>query len=545
MCEGVSEEGIHGYYNPEPQQVVCLEAARIHPWLLVNKYRQAKISTAMLLGAMLPTLMYTRGQFGYLMADTERTTTALLRRITKAYDGLPDVAKTRIERRADTYIRFENGSEIQVVPAGSPHPGIGQSIDYMHLSEECAYENQKIIASDLMPAIEKRPNSRAVRESTPGKKDSIYEKVWLNAIEAWGYESLSPKEDSILHSRWFPVFLKWWEDPTCSLQIPRGFRLDNTELRFLEQFPFLTTGNMVYRRNVLVEFGGDDRLFRNKYPMSPWDGWLGSFNPVMPEDAIQWLLESFGKSDGDYDFELRCNVFESPREGDEYIVTADPHGYGATGDPAAFTVWKKDGRIEVANWEGREDPGLFAERLIHVSKKYNNALLVIESNAAATIATVQRIGYPNIYWTSKDHPGWYATDARLIEAEARTAKILRDKDLIIRSYKTLHQGRDYDGSKRNKRDGEGGHFDRWRTVIMAADLFLTRLYNSGHVVEQPKEALENYSREDPGEQEHGFSSAQLDWAREQEGRKVFRRSKDGWESEHDGDPTLFLPFSKW
>jgi hypothetical protein len=63
-----------------------------------------------------------------------------------------------------------------------------------------------------------------------------------------------------------------------------------------------------------------------------------------------------------------------------------------------------------------------------------------------------------------------------MQAEARLVEMLRNDEIRILSKATLHQGLEYDGSKRKARDSGGGHFDRWRCVIIAADLLNLRAY---------------------------------------------------------------------
>jgi hypothetical protein len=52
--------------------------------------------------------------------------------------------------------------------------------------------------------------------------------------------------------------------------------------------------NLAFRRRGLnTEFVGDTRLFSCKYPSDPYDGWLGTTNPVMPAEVLKALA---GKS---------------------------------------------------------------------------------------------------------------------------------------------------------------------------------------------------------------------------------------------------------
>jgi hypothetical protein len=52
------------------------------------------------------------------------------------------------------------------------------------------------------------------------------------------------------------------------------------------------------------------------------------------------------------------------------------------------------------------DPVSFAKKIYEVGKKYNNALVVVESNGVgvATLALLEDAGYPNLYYEKPTSP---------------------------------------------------------------------------------------------------------------------------------------------
>jgi len=228
-----------------------------------------------------------------------------------------------------------------------------------------------------------------------------------------------------------------------------------------------------------TEMGNDERLFTSKYPSDPYDGWLGSGAPVMPIDVLKaCLADSIVPPEP---MPRGASLLEKPVKGRSYLVCADPAGFGSTGDNSAVTVWDAIERREVAVWEGREDPGRFAERLLNLQRFYNHGLLAVESNAAACIAMLKDKGARNLLWTDRNHPGWYATEKRVQEGEARLVRMLRDEELTIRSKPLLHQLINYDGDRTKRsanKDGTTHHFDLARTAVMAADILSRRRFTS-------------------------------------------------------------------
>ena len=241
-------------------------------------------------------------------------------------------------------------------------------------------------------------------------------------------------------------------------------------------------------------FNKDGRLFSSKYPSSPYEGWLGGKEPVLPEDELRAAL-AVSLSATAFGVVLAIGDALVVNQLHPYIITADPAGFGVSGDPASFIVWDAIDKQDVAFWIGREDPARFAARLTTAQKMFETgagpALVAVESNASACIAILREVGMQNLLWTSNGHPGWYATANRVSEAEALFVRALRERGMTVRNRPTLHQLLKYDGSYKRRATGPDGivhHFDLARCAIMAADI-LTRRYFAAAKVERTVERI--------------------------------------------------------
>ena len=465
MCQILREDESIGYLNPTPTQLKLLDAVHRNRWVIVNKYRQAKITTISVM-LLLRDCQYLEGVKGLLIAERQDTAEDIFERILFAYRRLPDSVRMPLvpgRRAGTTQMHFIHGGGIKVLTAGGRSPAIGRSIDRLVLTEFGEALWQSKAAVNIFPTVNKRPNARVILESTPGRAGSHHEQMWLSALEKKG--------------RFRPLFLKWWEDQSCRID-PTGFQPTPAEAKYLAAHKGMDLGNLAFRRQALeTEMVGDPRLFSSKYPGDPYDGWLGSANPVMPADALRKLLE--GAVSDPPTNRIGVHAFEHSRIGSRYMITADPAGFGGSGDNSALIVWDALERRDVAFWEGREDPGKFAARLLRAQKQYNNALLAVESHAAAVIAILRDRGTKNLLWTDRNHPGWYATNKRVQEAEARVVQMLRQEELNIRSKRVLHQLLHYDGSRKKRvrqTEGTTHHFDLARTTVMAADILSRRRF---------------------------------------------------------------------
>ena len=470
MCRIVREDESLGFLDPTDTQREFLKAYAQSRWILVNKFRQAKITTISVM-LLLRDCMYLEGVKGLLIAERQDTAEDIFERILFAYHRLPEDVRMplAIGRKAGTtQIHFCHGGGIKILTAGGRSPAIGRSIDRLVITEFGEAQWQRKAAINIFPTLNKRPNARVILESTPGRSSSHHEQMWRSALEGRG--------------RFHPLFLKWWDDKSCRVD-SRGFKLNEEEREYLAKHDGMTTDNIAFRRLGLeTEFVGDARLFSSKYPSDPYDGWLGSFAPVMPLEVIKPFLDN-ARNDPPIGAS-GCRELKAPVPGNQYIITADPAGFGGTGDKSALTVWDALEREEVAFWEDREPPDRFARRLVRVQARYNTALLAVESNATACIAILKDSGCKKLLWTNRSHPGWYATEKRIQEGEARLVQLLRQGDLQLYSRGLLHQLLNYDG-RRKKRvkgiDGETHHFDRARTAVMAADILSRRRFTAATI----------------------------------------------------------------
>ena len=144
-----------------------------------------------------------------------------------------------------------------------------------------------------------------------------------------------------------PPTVPWSGGKTIAAERMEDFTPSVTELEYMKRHAGMSKYNLAFRRRGLnTEFVGDTRLFSCKYPSDPYDGWLGTTNPVMPAEVLKpWLA----KAKADPPMSMHgCHEFDAPIPGRKYLITADPAGFGSTGDKSALTVWDAQDWREVA-----------------------------------------------------------------------------------------------------------------------------------------------------------------------------------------------------
>jgi hypothetical protein len=465
----VKEDSSLGRLHLQNSQELVTDALQNFQHVYVVKYRQAKITTVGV-SWLLQNIMYNPGLYGLLIAESAETCKEGFRRLNLAYDKLSPSIKVPATLNGSTHLQFSHNGSIKCITAGSKTPAIGRSPDFVHMTELCLWDNSEIAFSNIFPSFNKRPNAHSLIESTPGKKDSPAEKLWLSSLQG--------------DSRYHPLFLKWWTDPSCTSD--KDLTLSNDEYKLMERLEGATQRHMKFRRLCLDgEFLGDENLWENKYPSDEYSGFISSLNPKIPR---QYIIDMVKNSRVGKRNEWGMEIFVEKSEGTPYMITADPAGYGEAGDDSAFTVWDCWKKCEVASYSGRLTPPDFADLLIKVKKYFNDALLVVESNAAGCISVLEKERIP-VYSNKKDHPGFYTTAGNKEEALADFVRMLRDGEITVFSKATLHQALSFDGSW----DRKGGHhYDRLITCLFAAYIFSTKSFGRPPVEKDTRLTVEKF-----------------------------------------------------
>ncbi len=491
-----------------PTQRAVLYHAFKHRLIWVDKYRQAKMTTFFDM-LLLMLCMLCEGVVGGLLAQTEDTHREHMRRIAFAYTHLWNDPATRPlctplkKGTSASYsgIEFEHGGGIYPVTAGSESPGVGRSFDLMLRTEDCEVPDQQYLRlkQKLMPTINRRPNSRIWVESTPGRANSPMHRSWLNALNGLG--------------RYKAVFLKWWTDPSCSVRTTlteEGYTEE--EKAVAARMPGITPGHIAWRRDEIIdECDGDVSIFNAKYPASPLDGWQSKARAVLDQEALgDMLVDATADQQIKYDNALRLHVITEPNPRRSYLICVDPADFGQEGDNSAATIYDLHSWEEVAFLDLRVQPDDLYRMLKRIAPYYNKAKVRIESNCSAVIGMAENDVNSDaddaldLDYAENGNPGWRATSNSIQRAEAAFNTLAKTGDIKLRAKSTIMQTMNFDGKARNRRvkqaNGETSHFDRARTVIMAADFMV----NNGYVAELSVAEAARRAAEDVLQQERDY-----------------------------------------
>tara|TARA_R110000824_G_scaffold74892_10_gene190242 strand:- start:9030 stop:10733 length:1704 start_codon:yes stop_codon:yes gene_type:complete len=432
------QETVVSYYSEPPKTALGQTK-----WLTLLGYRQAgKSLTAELCGYIRSA--YTPGHDHVCIADNKDRAEYLHRRIHLTHSRWPELVRSdTVPNREVRQLTFQHGGKMRVLSGESGAVGIGQSPDSFHGSELPYWRNAGHQFSMIYPSMINRDHSQVLLESTPSPMSEPSAEWWRDHC----------RDAKLGRGRWAYAFFPFWDGVLNRRPWPKGQKLTLEEMGLLDKYGHLglREENLQFRRLMIdtdAEIRRNPDLFKVYYPFDDISCWIASVGSVFHSTLLKRhqdaLLVPWA---GPY------MEYEKPEPGAVYAIGVDPAGYAAR-DHAAFQVLKVyDGEwTQVAVYGGVTDPVVFAKKINEVGKKYNNALVAVESNGVgvATLALLEELGYSNLYYEKPYKPGIAATAKSVTMMLSYLQDALRD-ELILKDEDTVGQLGSYREDKRTER----------------------------------------------------------------------------------------------
>lgn len=423
--------------------------------------------------ACYPKAAYIPGWDHVTIADVGDRANYLHTRIHQLHAGWPEGVKSpTIPNRESRQLTFNSntGGKMRVLSAESGAVGIGQSPDSAHFSECPFWADFGGSMSLINPSIINRSNALVCWESTP-----------LRANDDWHLHCQSAKKGDGRH---LYLFAPFWDGYLNRRTWKAEWTPTLEELRLFEKYSpaGLEWDNLAFRRFVLdsdAELRRDPNKFNIFYPFDDLTCWPMGGGGAIPGHALQKHIDSPNliRSERNY-----IEFFKPDREC-IYVIGADPCGYAAR-DHAAFQVLRvNDGEWEqVAAYSAHTDPEKFARALMAVGKRFNNAMIAVESTGVGhgTLTLLREWGYKNLVYDKNGLPGVPATAKSLEQWMAWTTDALMD-ELILHDYWTVDQLMTYRNDKQieenqrsemirgtaNKKRRDRHHWDKVSALFLA------------------------------------------------------------------------------
>ena len=259
-------------------------------------------------------------------------------------------------------LTLKNGSSIKVGTANSEF-WRGQTFQHAHLTECAFYDDLKKVFASITMAVS---DTGTITFETTANGHNEFHRQWVSQDS--GYEHL---------------FYSWLEDPEYVYDRLPDVLTD-------EEQDYIDTWNLPFERAAWFvktfreKCASDMNLFNQEMPIAPEVAFIATgakyFTKVFPE-----IKEDL--KDG-------AIVYVQPVIKHVYVVGADPASGSPTGDKSAAVVIDATNKLRpviVATFNARLPVPDFAQLLIVLAKKYNNALINPElNNHGLTLVTELR-----------------------------------------------------------------------------------------------------------------------------------------------------------
>lgn len=448
--------------------------------LIILKYRQGGASTYTE-GRIFHNTSMTKLTNSLIVAHEDDASTNLFNMSKLFYDELPDELKPMKKASNAKEVVFENPtldqeekkanpglrSRIKIASANNMGAGRSATIHNLHASEVAFWRDAKTLMLGLMQAVPNTPNTMVVLESTANGIGDYFYTEWQRAVRG--------------ESDFVPLFFAWFEDPGYEMDVPPDFAPTADEIELMRLYPAITHRKLVWRRWAITNnCGGDVEMFKQEYPSDDMEAFLVSGRPRFDTNVLREYLSkcqpgergNLEQTGSRVQFIPDPNgyleVWQRPQRGVEYFIGADVAEGLEKGDYSAAPVFSEHYDL-AALWHGHMDPDLYADQLTMLGEWYNEALLAVEkNNHGFSVLSRLKESYNNLYYRTdydkleeveKKELGWWSGEKTKRLAVDTMARLLRDKQLGIKSKLLISECLTYVRDSKGSTNAQEGSYD--------------------------------------------------------------------------------------
>lgn len=335
------------------------------------------------------------------------------------YKRLPDWMRPALTQKAKHRWQFDNGSSIIALPttAGDSYTATMAIVDEADLIPDLNDLLQRV-----KPTIDAGGKLILISRSNKKKPKSLFKKIYRAAKS-----KLNDYAD---------IFLPWNARPN---------RTDEWYER--------------EKASVLAETTVLDNLYES-YPATDTEALAPS--TLDKRFAYRILERSYLDLDQiDIQFNIDIpmipglRIYELPIPGEQYVGGADPAEGNPNSDDSAFTILHKYTGKQVGVFNGKHEPGTFADYIAKLSKSYNNASVLVERNnhghaviMACEILRVRLLEGPD------NKIGYQSNRRTKVELYDNIGESLKTDDILISDFETFNQLALIEGNTLSAPEGE-------------------------------------------------------------------------------------------
>ena len=367
---------------------------------IIMKARQIGFSTAVT-GYLYHKSIITAGVTTAIVGYNNDLTAELLDKIKTFYRTTPDALKPTIHYNSKYEISFPKvDSKILVLPS-TENVGRGYTLNYCLLTELPFWDK----AEEKMVTIEASVpvNGKIIIESSPGAVGDYFHRMWVSDNDYIKKE-----------------YGWWWNYTEEEIEIIR--RRMNNARKFNNNYAleFLVSGRSVFNPETIAA--------QRKNILKVGD-------KVKLEDGTEHVVRE----------EEGFRIYRPPQPGHFYCFGVDTAEGVSGGDYTVAMVFDRKTGEEVAFYRNHMAPDRVAKLLDKWGRHYNNALLVVESEAHGNVVlnVLKTMVYPSLYFRPSrfdgignpwsDKLGWKTTKLTRPILLDELEQVLREETFIVHS----------------------------------------------------------------------------------------------------------------
>jgi hypothetical protein len=161
-----------------------------------------------------------------------------------------------------------------------------------------------------------------------------------------------------------------------------------------------------------------------------------SGDTVVHGDDLKLILQNVIEPRHQTGFDRNYWIWEEPQPHGDYILVADV----ARGDGSDYSVahiFDVQSMNQVAEYQGKITPDMFAPLLFSMASEYNDALLIIENNSLGigVLSRLQDLDYKNLYYSVKStHEYVDEVSAHALGGVAGFTMSMKTRPLVISKF---------------------------------------------------------------------------------------------------------------
>lgn len=343
-------------FETYPFQEDCVRDFLNHRRIICNKSRQLGLSTVSAAYALWLAL-FRRNKNIIILATRLDTAKLFLEKVKGMFESLPEwLVMPELITLSVREMKFSNKSIIKALPC-TENAARGEAISLLVVDEAAHIEEFDQVWMGLSPTLS--TGGDVILISSPNGVGNQFYNIWQKATDNPGQEG---------SNGFYGLFLPYHVHP------------EHDQKWFDEQCASLQGSPRAIAQELLASFEASGHSYLDSDTLNRIAG------------KIETPIARFGAN-------LDMVIWKYAAENHRYILSGDV-ARGDADDYSAFHVIDATQEEVVAEYRGRMQPDRFAEFMVEVAMKYNDAFIVHEMNAAGltTSYKLKELKYKHLYY---------------------------------------------------------------------------------------------------------------------------------------------------